>query len=66
VSKKQVFAKIDRPNGVVNFIKAQDSADILNEWSADISSLLKLMDKTCHLIQRETMVHGIVDGEGDN
>lgn len=64
VTLKQVFAKIDRPNGTVNFVKAQDSADILNEWSADVSSLLSLMDKACHLIQRETMVHGITDADG--
>lgn len=52
-----IFAKIDRPTGIITFSKPKDPNDLLNEWSYDISSLLSLMESTCHLIDRETMVH---------
>ena len=33
-------------------------ADILNSWSNNISELLSKVEKTCHLIHKESMVHG--------
>jgi len=59
VISKGIFAKIDRPNGIVSFKKRQDASDTLNEWSHSISELLHLIDDTCHLISRENMVHKI-------
>jgi len=61
VTSKAVYAKIDRPNGVVSFVKPQDPEQVLNEWSDKISSLLDLLEKTNHLIQRERMVYGVQD-----
>ena len=49
--------KIDRPAGIVCFQAKKTSEQILTSWSADISKLLTLMESTCHLINRETMVH---------
>ncbi|EGG16938.1 26S proteasome non-ATPase regulatory subunit 12 [Cavenderia fasciculata] len=57
VSNKTIFARIDRPAGLVNFITPKDSATVLNGWAQDISSLLDLVEKTNHLIQREFMIH---------
>eukprot|EP01089_Gocevia_fonbrunei_P013533 TRINITY_DN3480_c0_g1_i1.p1 TRINITY_DN3480_c0_g1~~TRINITY_DN3480_c0_g1_i1.p1 ORF type:complete len:486 (-),score=92.52 TRINITY_DN3480_c0_g1_i1:51-1508(-) len=57
VSSGLVWAKIDRPKGIVSFRKRQDPSDILNDWSHDVSDLLNLLDKTCHLINRETVVN---------
>jgi len=57
VTSKTVYAKIDRPKGVVVFNKPLDAGEVLNDWSSNISSLLNLMEKTCHLIQRENMVY---------
>ena len=31
----------------------------LNEWFENIRDLLELVDKTCHLIQRERMVSAV-------
>jgi 26S proteasome regulatory subunit N5 len=59
VVSKSVFARIDRIKGEINFVKKQDAPDVLNDWAHDIASLLKSVEKTCHLIQRENMVHGI-------
>lgn len=59
VSSKQLFAKIDRCVGTITFKKPEPPALVLNGWSADVSSLLALVDKTCHLINKENMMHGL-------
>lgn len=59
VSSKQLFAKIDRCVGRVTFTPKQTPNQILTEWAGDISSLLDLVEKTCHLINKENMVHKI-------
>jgi 26S proteasome regulatory subunit N5 len=57
VTSHFIWARIDRANGVVNFVKPQNSTEVLNDWASDISSLLGHVEKVCHLIQRENMVH---------
>ena len=59
VQAKVIFAKIDRPAGIVVFVRAQDPSSTLNEWSGNVSNLLDLLEKTTHLIHREIMVHNI-------
>jgi len=60
VTKKTVFAKIDRPAGIVVFRPPKDSSDTLNEWSRDVSELMNLLNKTTHLITKEQMVHQLL------
>lgn len=57
VVSKALIAKIDRPMGVISFQIAKDSNDILNSWSANLEKLLDLVEKSCHQIHKETMVH---------
>ncbi|KAL7089862.1 hypothetical protein ACP275_12G003600 [Erythranthe tilingii] len=57
VVSKALVAKIDRPIGVVSFQTAKDSNDILNLWSTNLEKLLDLVEKSCHQIHKETMVH---------
>lgn len=57
VCSKFLYAKINRPAGIVKFAKRQDSIDHLNNWSGNISKMLDLVESTCHLIQKEQMVH---------
>lgn len=45
--------------GVATFASAMDPNDTLNAWSNDISELLGKVEKMCHLIHKENMVHGI-------
>ncbi|KAK4508923.1 uncharacterized protein ATC70_013546 [Mucor velutinosus] len=59
VVSKTIYARIDRSAGVVNFQTKKDANEILNNWSNDINSLLNLIEKTCHLISKEEMVHSI-------
>lgn len=57
VVSKSLIAKIDRPMGVINFQVAKDSNDILNSWATNLEKLLDLVEKSCHQIHKETMVH---------
>jgi len=59
VIKKTIFARIDRPAGIVSFREAQDPNEVLNEWSSNLSSLMSLVSKTTHLINKEEMVHAL-------
>ncbi|KVI11759.1 Winged helix-turn-helix transcription repressor DNA-binding domain-containing protein [Cynara cardunculus var. scolymus] len=57
VVSKALVAKVDRPTGVVCFQSAKDSNDILNSWAMNLEKLLDLVEKSCHQIHKETMVH---------
>ncbi|XVF56418.1 hypothetical protein PTKIN_Ptkin06aG0119100 [Pterospermum kingtungense] len=57
VVSKALVAKIDRPMGIVCFQVAKDSNEILNSWAANLEKLLELVEKSCHQIHKETMVH---------
>lgn len=60
VTSKTVYARIDRPRGCVSFVPASKGpTKVLNEWSADVNSLLQLISKTTHLIAKEDMVQSI-------
>ncbi|ORZ00496.1 PCI domain-domain-containing protein [Syncephalastrum racemosum] len=59
VVSKTIYARVDRPAGVVSFQVKKDANQVLNDWSSDINSLLNLVEKTCHLISKEEMVHSI-------
>jgi len=57
VSSKQLFAKIDRPGGVITFAKKLDANEVIHNWSNDIGSLLALVETTTHLINKENMTY---------
>ncbi|KAL2339423.1 hypothetical protein Fmac_007363 [Flemingia macrophylla] len=57
VVSKALVAKIDRPMGIVCFQTAKDSNDVLNSWASNLERLLDLVEKSCHQIHKETMVH---------
>lgn len=60
VVSKALVSKIDRPMGVVNFQTTKDSNEILNAWSSNLEKLLDLVEKSCHQIHKETMIHKAV------
>lgn len=57
VCSKFIFAKIDRPAGTIKFGRKQTYTDRLNDWSDSITKMLDLVENSCHLIQKEQMVH---------
>lgn len=57
VVSKTVQAKIDRPAGIVSFRTIKDPSDVLNDWASSLDSLMRLVNHTTHLINKEQMVH---------
>jgi 26S proteasome regulatory subunit N5 len=53
VVQKTVYAKMDRPNGIVSFRKPQDPTDVLQAWSSEATQLMNLVDRATHLIEKE-------------
>jgi 26S proteasome regulatory subunit N5 len=41
-----VWARIDRPAGIVNFRSKRSAEDVMNDWSSDMQKLLGLVEKT--------------------
>ncbi|KAF9229079.1 26S proteasome non-ATPase regulatory subunit 12 [Gyrodon lividus] len=46
VVAKTIWARIDRPAGVVNFTPKRSAEDVMNDWSSDMQKLLGLVEKT--------------------
>ena len=59
VSDGDLFAKIDRPAGIVSFTPRVSPEETLSAWSSDIGQLLGLVERTCHLINKENMIHKV-------
>jgi len=57
VTEKELFARINRLDGIIRFRRKQTENEMLNEWKADTDRLLDLVDLTCHHIHKETVVH---------
>jgi len=60
VVNKRIAAKINRMQGVVVFQKSKFTNDVLNDWNYDIRHMLDKIENTCHLINREKVVHNVV------
>ena len=54
-----VYARIDRPAGIVRFGKPKDAAVMLDDWDEQVVNLISLIDDTCHLIHREVIAHRV-------
>jgi 26S proteasome regulatory subunit N5 len=52
VTDKSIFARIDRPAGIITFKAKQNIEDVLNAWSGDIGKMLNLVEKTSHLVSK--------------
>ncbi|EST06501.1 Proteasome component (PCI) domain protein [Kalmanozyma brasiliensis GHG001] len=57
VSSGTIYAKMDRPAGVVNFEKRKSNADVLNDWSGDMNRLMSTVEKVTHLVEKEWAIH---------
>ena len=56
VSYMGFTAKINRPEGYVNFSKAAQTQSELNNWGSDIYELLQKTEEITHLIHREHII----------
>jgi 26S proteasome regulatory subunit N5 len=41
-----IWARIDRPAGIVNFRQKKSAEDVMNSWSSDMQKLLGLVEKS--------------------
>lgn len=58
VVNKRIEAKINRLAWQVTFKKKNNSANAhLGDWNSDVKVLLDKVEQTCHLINREKIVH---------
>jgi 26S proteasome regulatory subunit N5 len=55
VVNKTIWAKIDRLEGIVNFSAQKHPNETLNDWSRNLNTLMNLVGKTNHLINKEEM-----------
>ncbi|XP_017465792.1 PREDICTED: 26S proteasome non-ATPase regulatory subunit 12 [Rhagoletis zephyria] len=55
-----IRVKIDRPVGIVYFTTKKSASDILNNWANDVNQLMSLVNKTCHLINKEECIHSAI------
>lgn len=55
VVNKTIWAKVDRLEGIVNFSAQKHPNEALNDWSRNLNTLMTLVGKTNHLINKEEM-----------
>jgi len=55
VVNKTIWAKVDRLEGIVNFSAQKHPNETLNDWSRNLNTLMSLVSKTNHLINKEEM-----------
>lgn len=52
-----IIARIDRLAGIVSFGTPPEHSNRLNEWADSLHTLMALVNRTTHLINKEQMVH---------
>lgn len=63
VNSNSLSVKMDRPSGVIHFAggkAATEASDLLNEWAFSINELMSLVNKTCHLINKEECINNVM------
>ena len=60
VVNNYIFAKINRIEKLVNFRKKKDYHDELDNFNYDMNNMLKKVEETCHLINKEYLKYGII------
>ena len=55
VVNKTIWAKVDRLESIVNFSAEKHPNETLNDWSRNLNTLMTLVGKTNHLINKEEM-----------
>lgn len=64
VTSKMIWARIDRPNGIIVFRQKQDANQLMDGWSNNIKELLQKLDQCGHAVHRELVQHKIGQAGG--
>lgn len=59
INESQIFAKINRPLGIIKFVSSNDSGsdNLLEQWSDNVELLLNQLDVIDHLITKEQITY---------
>lgn len=66
VNASMIYAKIDRPAGVVSFREAKSPMDVMENWTSSIKELLVKIDHVSHQVHRELVIHKVVGAQGED
>ncbi|BFZ64593.1 proteasome regulatory particle subunit [Saitoella coloradoensis] len=61
-----VYARVDRPAGIVTFEKKKGGNEVLNEWSANVKSLLSTIGRVGELIGKEEALASVRKAKAAN
>ena len=59
VVNNYLYSRINRIEKIVNFRKKTDHHDVLDNFNYDMDNMLKKIEETCHLINKEYLKYGI-------
>ena len=59
VVNNYIYARINRIEQIVNFRKKTDHHDVLDNFNYDMDNMLKKIEETCHIINKEYLKYGI-------
>lgn len=59
VVKEHIYAKINRLSSVVSFVRPSSHHKVINDLNSDLFSVLKNLEETCHLINKEYLKYKI-------
>jgi 26S proteasome regulatory subunit N5 len=54
-----VWARIDRPAGIVNFRQKRSAEDVMNDWSSDMNKMLGLVEKAWMAMNAEVAARSV-------
>jgi len=57
VTDKTIYARIDRPSGIITFKAQRQVGEVMNDWSRDLDKMLGLVEKTSHLVAKVSLAH---------
>ncbi|KFB50728.1 AGAP005535-PA-like protein [Anopheles sinensis] len=52
--------KTDRPAGIIHFSQKKTASEVLNDWAFGLNELMNLVNKTCHLINKEECINNVM------
>jgi 26S proteasome regulatory subunit N5 len=60
VNNGTLKVKTDRPSGIIYFQTRKTSSEVLNDWGNGLNELMSLVNKTCHLINKEECINNVM------
>lgn len=55
-----IWARIDRPAGIINFRQKRNAEDVMNDWSSDMNKMLGLVEKAWMAMNAEVAARSVV------